>query len=221
MDGGAGGRIVVALTLLLSAAPAIRLSAQTVTLGPQVLLGDYREVSSALRYRGAGVGGAATLTYRKASLEVAYVQLRYDPTDEGSAEESFHARQFDGRLRYYLTGGVSAEVGVTSRRADPEFAAQSVGAARAGVRLSNAVGSGVRLGLRGNYLPGARFSGGGRAPVGLEVGFGAAGEFARGRVRLTADYEFQYFDRKTGAGTAEVSVPVQQALVRLGGAVAF
>ena len=221
MDGWADGAAVLLLAGLLAVHPPALLSAQTVTVGSQVLLGDYREVSSALRYRGGGFGAAATLAYKKASLEVAYVRLSYDPSENGSGLESFHARQFDARVRYYLTGAVSTEVGVTSRSVDPGFAAQSVGAARAGVRISNAIGSGVRLNLRGNYLLRARFSGGGSAPVGLEIAFGAMGEFARGHVRLTTDYEFQYFNRKTDDGSGEVSVPIQQALVRLGVAVGF
>lgn len=218
---GWADRAAVVLLVLLSAYPPIRLSAQTVTLGPQLLLGDYREVSSALQYRGGGLGAAATFSHKKASLEVAYVQLKYEPSEDGSGLESFHARQFDARLRYALTRAVSAEVGVTNRSVDPDFAAQSVGAARVGVRLSNVIGSGVRLNLRGNYLLRARFSGGGSAPVGLEIAFGAIGEFAHGHLRLTTDYEFQYFDRKTDDGSGEVSVPIQQSLVRIGVAVGF
>jgi len=221
MGGWADGGSVLAVAVLLSAHPPIHLSAQTVTIGPQVLLGDYREVSSALRYRGGGLGAAATLAYKKASLEVTYARLSYDPIEDGSTLESFHAGQLDARLRYALTGAVSTEVGLTNRSIDPGFAAQSVGAVRAGIRLSNAIGSGVRLNLRGNYLLRARFSGGGSAPVGLEIAFGVMGEFARGHVRLTTDYEFQYFNRKTDDGSGEVSVPIQQALVRLGVAVGF
>jgi hypothetical protein len=79
----------------------------------------------------------------------------------------------------------------------------------------------VRLGLRGAYLLAGRFSGGGRAPLGIEIGLGVAGEFLRGRLRLGAEYEFQYFNRKTDGGTGEVSVPIQLALVRLGAVVGF
>jgi hypothetical protein len=135
--------------------------------------------------------------------------------------ESFGANQFDLRARYYLTGPVSAEVGVTVRQVDPEFAAQSTGAIRLGARLASDIGGGGRLRLRGAYLAGARFSGGGSAPVGLEIGLGVVGEFLRGRLGLAADYEFQYFDRKTDVESEEVSVPIQQALLRLGATVAF
>jgi len=221
MAGWADGVGVFALGTLLLACPSIRISAQTVTVGPQLVLGDYREVSSALRYRGTGLGAAATLAYKKAVLEVGYVRLTYEPAQDGSGLESFRAGQFDARVRYYLTGAVSTEVGVTNRSVDPGFAAQSMGAARAGVRISNTIGSGVRLNLRGNYLLGATFSGGGSAPVGVEIAFGAMGDFARGHVRVTTDYEFQYFNRKTDDGSGEESVPIQQALVRLGVAVGF
>jgi hypothetical protein len=178
-------------------------------------------VAADLQYQGAGVGVAAVLTRRRVSLEVAYASLTFDPTDEGAAVESFHARQFDVRAYYYLTGPVSAEGGITVRRMDPDLAAQSAGAARLGARLSNEIGRGVRLGLRGAFLTGARFSGGGTAPLAIEIGLGVAGEFLRGRLRLAADYEFQYFNRKTDDGAGEVSVPIQQALLRLGAGIGF
>jgi hypothetical protein len=104
---------------------------------------------------------------------------------------------------------------------DPEFAAQEAGAARVGVRLSQLVDRDVRLLLRGNYLPAAKFSGGGSASFGLEVGLGVTTDLARGRVRLSAEYEFQYFNRETDDGSRPVSVPIQQALLRFGAAANF
>jgi hypothetical protein len=197
------------------------LTAQSFSIGPQVIFGDYREVSADLAYRGSGVGGAMGVTFKKATLEVALGWLTFKPTDDALAVEEFEAQQLDARLRYHVTGGVSAEIGITNRVVAPDFAAQSAGAVRVGARVHNAIGRGVRVALRGHYLAGAKFSGGGSAPLGMEVGLGAVGEFLRSRLRLTADYEFQYFNRTTDDGTGEVSVPIQQALVRLGAAVTF
>lgn len=205
----------------MAAMGAQGLMAQSLALGPELIIADYRETFRALHYRGTGFGGAITASYKKLSADLAYAQVGYEPAEDGDAVTAFDARQFDARLRYYLAGPASAELGVTTRQVDPEFAAQEVGAVRIGVRLSQAVDPAVRLFLRGNYLAAARFSGGGSAPFGLELGLGVAGDLARGRVRLSAGYEFQYFDRKTDDGSGEVSVPLQQAVVRFGVAGSF
>jgi hypothetical protein len=218
-DGRAVGLVLG--VAVLTAHPPDRLSAQAFTVGPQFLLGEYRETARDLHFRGSGFAGALTFTYRKLSGDVAYGQLSYDPVDDGEATAGFTAKQFDARLRYYLRGPVSAELGVTSRQVDPEFTAQSAGAVRVGVRLSQLVDPSVRLSLRGNYLAAAKFSGGGSAPFGLELGLGVIGDLARGRVRLSADYEFQHYNRETDGGSGAVSVPMQQAVVRLGVAGSF
>ncbi|MGH7699718.1 MAG: hypothetical protein ACREMJ_04250 [Gemmatimonadales bacterium] len=212
--------------LALVCATAIRpygLTAQSLALGPQLVLGDYREVSSDLHYRGAGFGAALTVSYHKVAADVALAQVDYDPTDDANAVDGFQARQFDARVRYYLTGPVSAELGVMSRTVDVDFAAQEAAAVRVGVRVSQLVDPAVRLVLRGNYLAAAKFSGGGSAPFGVDLGLGVSGDLGRGRVRarVVAEYEFQYFGRHTGEGPDEVSVPIQQVLLRFGVAAAF
>lgn len=214
------GAAVIVLMFLGGSVLGRGLAAQTIVVGPQLAVGEYREVAAELSYQGAGLGAGFALTHRKLSLEMAYVRLHFEP-DGGAAVEPFDAGQFDLRFRYAVTGVVSAEAGVSTRVVDPEFAAQSVGAARLGVALSNEIGQGVRLGLRGAYLAGGRFSGGGSAPLGVEIGLGVTGSFLRARLRIAADYEFQYFNRKTDDGSGQVSVPIQQALLRLGMGIGF
>src|SRR2546423_14926092 len=121
------GRMVT-LATFLTAQPLNRLTAQHFTVGPQIAFGDYREVSSALRYRGAGIGAKATVTWKKFSADVVLSKLKYKPTDKQSGMTEFDARELDVRLRYYITGPVSAELGIISRKADPELEAQSMGA---------------------------------------------------------------------------------------------
>jgi len=225
-DGRTGGRAVAtgaALAVFLTAIPPDRLSAQHVVVGPQVVVADYREVSADLHYRGTGGGVTGSFTWKKLTVEASALSLKYEPTEDGTAIASFTATQFDVRLRYYVTGPVSAELGFVNRKADPEFEAQSVGAARAGARMSYVLGPGVRLALRGGMLFGAKFSGGGSStPIGaLEVGLAVGVDALRGRVRLSGDYEFQRIARKTNDGSGEVDVPIQQALGRVGIAVAF
>jgi hypothetical protein len=208
---------------LLSAYPPIRLSAQHFVVGPQAVFGDYREVSSDLHYRGTGGGVAGTFTWKKLSVDASVAGVTYDPTTDGTATASFKATQFDLRLRYYVTGPVSAEVGFVSRKAKPEFEAQSVGAVRAGARMSYLLGPGVRMGLHGGMLFGSKFSGGGTVSAigALELGLTMGVDALRGRLRFTGDYDFQRISRKTDDGSGPVDVPIQQSLGRVGIAVVF
>ena len=208
-------------TLLVGAVASGHLAAQSFTIGPQLTIADYRETSADLHYRGFGVGGGASFTFKKLAAEVAYTRLSYDPAEDGGAVTPFDATQFDVRLRYYLAGPASAELGLMSRQVDPDFTAQEAAAVRVGVRLSELVDPAVRLSLRGNYLAGAQFSGGGSASFGLELGMSVGADLARGRVRLSAEYEFQHFNRKTNDGSGDVNVPIQQALGRMGVSVTF
>jgi hypothetical protein len=207
---------------LLAGLPTV-LAAQHGAVGVQAVFGDYREVSSDLHYRGSGGGATASFTFRKLGVEASIAGITYDPVPGSTATVSFKATQLDVRVRYYITGPVSAEVGFVNRKAKPEFEAQSMGAVRAGVRIAYPLGPGVQMGLRGGMLFGSKFSGGGTVSgVGaLELGLNMAVDGLRGRLRLTGDYDFQRVARTTGSGAGQANVPIQQALGRLGIAVAF
>jgi len=74
--------------LLLLVLP-VGLAAQHVAIGPQVVFGDYREVSSDLHYRGAGIGAKATLEWKKFSADIALSKVKYKPTSDGTATAEF------------------------------------------------------------------------------------------------------------------------------------
>jgi hypothetical protein len=213
-------RLLPVLLIVLAATPLV---AQHATIGVQGAFGDYREVSSDLHYRGGGGGVMASFTFKKLGVEGSIVGMTYDPVAGSGAGVSFKATQLDVRVRYYITGPVSAEVGFVNRKAKPEFEAQSVGAVRGGVRMSYPLGPGVQMGLRGGMLFGAKFSGGGTvSPIGaLELGLTMAVDALRGRLRFTGDYDFQRIARTTNDGSGDIAVPIQQALGRVGLAVAF
>ena len=206
---------VLAVTLALAAASSAR--AQTVTLGVHGALGDYREVSSNLRYSGGGFGGSLALRVGRFSAEGVVTRVSYSPHEKSAGLESFKATQIDGRFGVDVAGGVAAEVGVLRRTITPELGAQEMGAARIGVRYTKLIGPGATIGLRGNYLAGAKFTGEGSAGLAFELGLFASVGPQNGRVRGTADYGFQRIDRKVGGA----KVPIQQSLVRLGVAVGF
>lgn len=202
---------------LLVVATAAAARAQTVSIGLQGALGDYREVSSNLRYRGAGGGATLWLQFKKLSAEVSGSLVSYDPRDKNSGLTSFKATQLDARLGFDLAAGFTAEVGVMKRTVDPELSAQEMGAARIGVRYVKQIGPGASVGLRGNYLAGAKFTGAGTAGLAFELGLLASVGPQNGRYRFTMDYGFQRVDRKV----SNTSVPIEQSLVKLGVAVGF
>jgi hypothetical protein len=206
-------RVMVLTGLLAATGGSAR--AQTVLLGVQGALGDYREVTSNLRYRGSGVGGSLALHVGRISAEGVVTRVSYDPRDPGHA--SFKSTQIDARFGVDLSGGLTAEVGLLRRTIDPELAAQEMGAARVGVRYSKLIGPGATVGVRGNYLAGAKFTGEGSAGLAFELGLLVSVGPQNGRYRLTADYGFQRIDRKVGS----TPVPIEQSLVRLGVAVGF
>lgn len=214
-------RWLVPLFLMVAAASPV--AAQHGSVGVQAVFGDYREVSSDLHYRGSGGGLTASFTFKKLGIEGSVAGITYDPVVGSTATVSFKATQLDVRVRYLITGPVSAEVGVVNRKAKPEFEAQSMGAVRAGVRIAYPLGPGVQMGLRSGMLFGSKFSGGGTVSgVGaLELGLNMAVDALRGRLRFTGDYDFQRVARTTGSGAGKADVPLQQALGRVGIAVAF
>ena len=213
------GRILGALLAI----PLSGLAAQDVAIGPQALFGDYREVSSDLHYRGTGGGLALAVDYKKLGVEATVAKITYKPTTDGTATQEFDATQLDLRLRYYLTGPVSAELGFTSRKVEPEFEAQSIGAVTAGARMAYQLGPGVHMNLRGGLLFGAKFSGGGKSsPLGaIELGLGLGVDALRGRLRVMGNYDFQRITREANDGSGEVEVPIQQSLGRVGFAIVF
>jgi hypothetical protein len=206
--------LLVTLGLAAAGTPAC---AQTLQLGVHGGLGDYREVSSNLRYDGTGFGGSLTLHVGRFSAEGTVTRLSYDPHNGSAGLERFKSTQIDARFGVDVAGGLSAEVGLLRRGIDPAFAAQEMGAARVGVRYAKVIGPGATIGLRGNYLAGAKFTGAGSAGLAFELGLFASVGPQSGRFRGTAEYGFQRVDRKVGSA----KVPIQQSLVRLGMAVGF
>lgn len=205
-----------ALLGLACFAGASAVRAQRVQAGVQLAFGDYREGSSDLHWRGAGPAAWASITLRKLTLEGRFARISYDTVGGGSATAGFKATQFDGFARYYLANHISAELGVTNRKADPEFDAQSMAALRIGARGAYDLGPGATIALRGNYLAGAKFSGGGKAPFAFDIGLSLAVGATNGRYRLTGDYDFQTAKRKT-----VIDAPIQQTLARIGIALGF
>lgn len=206
-----------ALGVLCVAAAAVALPAQTVSVGVQGALGDYREASSSRRFNGSGVAGTLWLRVGRLSAEGTISRLGYDPRDRSGVLEPFTSTQIDARLALSVAPGLAVEAGWLRRTIDPDLATQDLAAAPVGLRYRKALGPGASAGLRGAYLAGARFTGAGSAPLAFELGMFVALGSRNGRYRLTADYGFQRVDRSVQG----VKVPIEQSLVRVGLALGF
>jgi hypothetical protein len=211
--------VLILLVLVAAAAP---LAAQRFVFGLAGVGGDYREATNDLRYDVSGLAGTALLTLGRFAAEATVSGLSYDPDESGTAAERFEAAQFDGYVRYRVVRWASLELGVTNRevREEFQFRAQSAAAFRVGVHSATALGPNGGVAARVNYLAGAKFSGGGSAPFAMDVGLSAYYAFARGRLRVTAESQFQHFSRTVDVGGTQ-DVPIQQVLGRLGLAVGF
>ncbi|HEY6807933.1 MAG TPA: hypothetical protein VI160_04015 [Gemmatimonadales bacterium] len=201
------------VALALAAAPA---AAQNLHVGAQGIFADYREVSSALSYTGAGFGGTLDYARHKFSGDVEVASLSFQPASGSGATAKFTATEVDLHLRWFLASGVSFETGYLRRSVSPEFTAQALSAFRVGVHAYYPVGPGAYLTLRGNYLPGAKFSGGGSSGFAVDLGLGVAIGSVNGRFHVTGDYDFQRIDRKTS-----ITVPIEMSLARIGARVGF
>jgi len=212
-----------ALALVLLVLAPMSLPAQRVSIGPQIAFGDYREVSSALHYRGNGLAAKATVEFKKLSADIVLSKVKYKPVDKNNGTSEFDASEIDVKMRYYIRGPFSAEVGFMNRKADPEFEAQSVGAVTLGAYMGYLLGPGVHMSLNGGLLFGAKYSGGGTTSGlgAVELGLGFTVDALKGRVQVTGDYGFQTFSRQTDDGSGPLDAPIQQSLGRVGLAVRF
>ena len=210
-------RWLISGALVLGAAP---LAAQRVTVGAEGALADYREQGAALRFTGSGVSGRVELSLFRLSAEARITRLHVDGASSAAdVTDAFDISQGEFRLRMQVTPRIGAEAALLSRKMDPEHAAQSMQAWRAGGVFTQPLAPGADLAVRAGYLAATAFGGGGTAPFGFDVGLNVSYGPGAGRVRLTADYEFQRVDRRTTVGGTRLDVPIQSAVARVGAVV--
>ena len=209
--------VLLSVSFLLAALPA---AAQQVTLGAEGALADYREQGAALRFSGSGFSARAEASIWRVSVQARLTRVHLDGASANAdATDAFDLSQSELRLRMQLTPRIGAEVASLSRRITPEHAAQSMRAWRAGGVYVQPLAPGADVAVRAGYLAATDFGGGGTAPFGLDVGLAVSYGPGAGRVRLTAEYEFQRVDRRTTVGGMRVDVPIQSAVARIGVAV--
>lgn len=209
----AGAALLGSLSLIV---PGRRAEAQRISAGAQYTLAQYAEQGSSLRFTGSGAAGHVTVSWRRIGLHAAAARLSFAPREPSGFTEAFDATQLDVRLRVRATRLLSVEAGFIDRDVDPLHTAQSVTAMRLGAMVAFPLHVGSDLAVRASYLGGSRFSGGGSAPFGVEIGMNVTHAPWSPRLRLTGDLEFQRFDRHTTTSGGELAAPIQSAVARLG-----
>ena len=212
MSRAARAALVAASLAIASVAGAQQLSVGLAAAGA-----SYREQGSSLRFQGGGLAAHADIVWRRFGLRALVSRLGLEPEDGTRPTlERFDLTQADVALRARVVREFSVEAGFVRRAVAPADAAQEVGAARVGVVADYALAPGASLVARAGYLAGARFSGGGSAPLGADLALGASYGPGRGRIRGTADFEFQHFGRRTTTAGHRLDVPIQSTVLRLG-----
>jgi hypothetical protein len=216
-------KLRVLAIMLMSLLAGERLAAQRVTAGVQLAFAEYAEQSNWLRFIGGGVGANIATTWRRYSLTLAATHLALQPRDHdvAAAMEDFALSETEMQFRVRATRLVTGEAALFRRTITPRYAAQSMSAARLGAVLTFPLAVGSDLTARGGLVGGAKFSGGGSAPFGVEVGLGASYAPRSERVRATGDLEFQRIDRRVSTTEGSFPAPIQSSVARLGVAVSF
>jgi hypothetical protein len=211
--------LLASAALVLLATP---LAAQRVTLGAEAALADYREQGAALRFGGSGLSVRAELGVGRVHAQARLTRLHVEgASSNAEVTDAFDIAQSEFRLRMQVTPRIGVEVGALSRAMEPEHAAQSMRAWRAGGVFLQPLAPGADVAVRAGYLAATDFGGGGTAPFGFDVGLAVSYGPGAGRVRLTAEYDFQRVDRRTTVGGKRVEVPIQSAVARIGVAATF
>lgn len=206
---------ILPIAVLIACVPV--LAAQRAAVGVHAAIADYREQDANLRFQGGGAGASIDASYRRFGLHADAVRLRMETTGNNAARaEAFDMTQLGVAIRVRVARAVGLEAGMTSSEAEPRHAAQAVGALRLGAYAVHVVAPGASVSVRASYLAGAKFSGGGSAPFGVELGLGASYGPGSGRIRFTGDFGFQRLDRRTNIDGQSLNVPIQSSIARLG-----
>lgn len=209
------------LSILLMLAAPVSAGAQHVAAGVQLAFAEYAEQGSSLRFAGGGASGQIAMTWRRYGVILGATRLAFDPQADGEAAEPFDLTQTDVRLRVRASRLVSVEAGFVSRDVEPANAAQAMAAVRLGAVLAFPLAVGSDVAVRMSYLGGGKFSGGGSAPFGVEIGLGASYAPWSERVRATADVEFQRLDRRIATTDGPLTAPIQSSVARVGLQIAY
>jgi hypothetical protein len=204
------------VAVVLLAVVATRADAQRISAGAQIAFAEYSEQGASLRFDGGGPSAHVSLGWRRFDVSFSAAHLAFVSTEAGDVAEPFDVTQTDLTLRVRATRLVSVEAGFVDREVKPLLAAQSVATMRVGALMAIPLAAGADVAVRASYLAGSKFSGGGSAPFGVEIGLGVSYAPWWERVRVTGDLEFLRLDRSIASTAGRIPAPIQSSTARLG-----
>ncbi len=205
-------RAGAALALLALGTP-VAAPAQTIGVTAFGVAATNGEISDTRQARGLGFGGGAWIELGKFRVEARalHATLRAD----FSIQPDYDVDQIDLSGSWFWRPYLALQLGATRRFTAPDFVAQDVGLVRIGVLSETRIARIAGIWVRGAYLPVTRFSGGGSAGLGLELGLGAEVGSPGGRLQGFVGFDYQRIDRDAGAASAPLQFSAGQAGLRL------
>lgn len=184
-------------------------AAQTTRVSAFAVAATSAEVQETRQTRGLGFGVAGMTEWSRWRVEAryfhAYLQADY------SVQPDYDVDELGLAATWFWRPYLAPQLGLARRFVRPDLAAQEVGFARIGVlsqvRLARIAG----LWVRGSYLPFSRFSGGGSAGLGVDVGLGVELGAPTERIQGFASFEYQRIERET-----VTDAPIQLSMGQLG-----
>jgi hypothetical protein len=198
---------------LLTLGPSVAAPAQTIGVTVFGVAATNGEISDTRQARGLGFGGGARIELGKFRVEARalHATLRAD----FSVQPDYDVDQVDLSGSWFWRPYLALQLGATRRFTAPDFVAQDVGLMRIGVLSESRIAQIAGIWVRGAYLPVTRFSGGGSAGLGLELGLGVEVGSPGGRLQGFAAFDYQRIDRDAGAASASLQFSSGQAGLRL------
>lgn len=167
------------------------------------------EVTRTRQARGLGIGGAVQVDFGRMLVTVRGLTASLQA--DFSVQPDYAMRVIEAVATYRWRPPLDFEVGLERRWFSPDFAAQNVGLVRLGVHSASRLSSLGTIEAHLAYLPFIRFSGGGDASLGGEIGLGVMVGQPAGRIVGLLDYTYQRIDRHVNSDAARISYAVARA----------
>jgi hypothetical protein len=185
---GSTGWLLVAL---LTPCPA---AAQVVHLAAFGAAATNTEVEDTRQARGLGFGVGARAEHSRFRAVARYLHAALSA--DFSIQPDYNVDEVDLVVTWFWRPYLAAQIGAARRFISPDLVAQDVGLIRIGVLSESRLARIAGLWVRGAYLPVSRFSGGGSAGLGLEIGLGVEVGDPDGRLQGFASFDYQRIDRE-------------------------
>jgi hypothetical protein len=198
------------MVAIASACLPVRVGAQVVEAAAFGLAVSNAEVDRTREARGLGVGGQVGVDFGRWRIDAQGLTASLKADFDIQPDYAVNELAVLGTYRW--RPALALQVGAGRRFASPDFVAQDVGVIRVGLLTETPLSSLGRLHARAAYLPLARFSGGGRHGLAMELGLGLRLGPTGGRFAAVVDYAYQRIDREVNGS----AVPIRYSVARVG-----